>query len=647
MQRLIRTVSAAFVGLAALLTAGPAVAQQPRVSEQGQQARLTSGAIAGIVSDENGTALSGALVSALGGTLASTRTDELGRFTLRDLPPGEYLLRAHMRGFGASNAAVVRVDASPAFHSLQLRRTQAPVGTGGTAGAEAETDASVRARPIVAAGFGLPLGPEREADAETDTADAAGDHPHTETAWRLRHIRRSILKDSAPISVFTGGNDDLVADGSVFGRAVGSAAGLASALFTDFPFSGEVNILTTGAVAPGEVLSATAFPRGIAYLALAAPGTGGDWMIRAAMSEGDLSSWIVAGAFTSRPGSSHTYDFGLSYSTQEYVGGNPAALAAVSEGSRNVGELYAYDRWRLARSVAVDYGARYAHHDYLQNRGNFSPKVGVTLEPLSATRVRVGASQRMLAPGAEEFLSTGAPGPSLPPERTFAPLGAPGEAAAFRVERARTIDLVLERDIGADYVLGVGRFHQLVDDQLVTMFGLNPPDGPRSVGHYHVGNAGGFEADGWVVRFDTPAAARLQGSIHYSLARARWTGHGDVARLLPVAPAMLRRNAEDLHDLTSTVRADISETATRVFVIYKLNTGYVRSNTALERPGLDGRFELQVNQSLPVTFGGTRWELLLGLRNLFRDPDEAASVYDELLVVKPPMRLVGGFLVRF
>jgi hypothetical protein len=42
-----------------------------------------------------------------------------------------------------------------------------------------------------------------------------------------------------------------------------------------------------------------------------------------------------------------------------------------------------------------------------------------------------------------------------------------------------------------------------------------------------------------------------------------------------------------------------------------------------------------------------RWEVLVGMRNMFREPSDAASVYDELLVVRPPKRVVGGFLVRF
>ena len=197
---------------------------------------------------------------------------------------------------------------------------------------------------------------------------------------------------------------------------------MATSLFTDFPFSGEVNILTTGALAPGAVFSPTALPRGVAYLALSAPGPGGEWLIRGAMSEADLSSWIVAGAFASKAGGAHRYNLGLSYSTQDYQGGNPAALAAVTDGSRNAGELYAFDQWSLNSAITLDYGARYAHYDYLQARGLLSPRFGVAIEALPKTTIRATVAQRMVAPGAEEFLATNTPGPWLPPERTFAPL---------------------------------------------------------------------------------------------------------------------------------------------------------------------------------------------------------------------------------
>ena len=56
---------------------------------------------------------------------------------------------------------------------------------------------------------------------------------------------------------------------------------------------------------------------------------------------------------------------------------------------------------------------------------------------------------------------------------------------------------------------------------------------------------------------------------------------------------------------------------------------------------------MQVNQAFPLSVAGTKWEVLVGLRNLFRDPAQSGSVYDELLVVRPPTRVVGGVLVRF
>jgi len=39
--------------------------------------------------------------------------------------------------------------------------------------------------------------------------------------------------------------------------------------------------------------------------------------------------------------------------------------------------------------------------------------------------------------------------------------------------------------------------------------------------------------------------------------------------------------------------------------------------------------------------------VLLAVRNLFREELMDASMYDELLVVKPPKRIVGGVTVRF
>jgi len=638
MGRLTRDASVAFVGVAAIvLMALPVDAQSRRPSSLHTppqlQARALSGTVTGTVIDESGAGLPGAMVSALGITLASTVTDERGQFTFNQLPVGDYLLRAHMLGFAASTGALIRVGNTTPFQRVQLRRLDGAVATAGT------TESPVKARPIIAAGFELPRGAD---DASGSTT--ASEHPHDDASWWTRHLKRSILKDSAQVVVLTDDAAMVPSNGSVFGRAMGSAASVASSLFTDFPFSGEVNFLTTGAVAPGAMFSTTALPRGVAYLALAAPGAGGDWTIRAAMSQGDLPSWNVAGAYASTTDGPHDYDLGLSYSTQEYLGGNPAALAAVRDGSRNVGELYAFDEWAISPRLTVDYGARYAHYDYLQQRGLLSPKFGVAVEALPETTVRVAIEQRMVAPGAEEFLTTNAPGPWLPPERTFAPLR---EGSALRAERSRFFDIGVDRQLNDAVIVGVSRFHQSVDDQLVTIFGLSTPSGPQSVGHYYVAGAGAVEADGWQVRLNTSTGSRLQGSVQYSHTEARWIGRGAQDLLRTSAPGAIRPDVEDLHDLTTSLTADIRETATRVFIICKINNGFVNPALGGNPTMTDARFGIQVNQALPVAFAGTKWEVLIGLRNLFRDPADPASIYDELLVVRPPKRLVGGFLVRF
>lgn len=642
MARLARVLTAAVI-----LGAGGALIPEPaRAQGQGQQrptgpstspvtkmARLTAGTISGVVNDERGGPVAGARVTAIGATMALAFTDQNGRFATESLPAGEYVVRAQRSGFAASRRAIVRVGGTAAtVPQLELRRLDATAGTSGVA------EPPLPSRPIIAAGFSLP-----EAE-PADAAAAAGkdDHPHTETAWRLRHIKRSILKDRSNAIVLAGEDADLDNE-SVFGRAFGGAAsfaGYATSFLSDLSLNGEVNLLTTSAFGPGELFSGDGLPRGVAYLALGAPTPAGEWTVRAAMSEGDLASWIVAGSFVSKAGRAHAYHVGLSYSTQEYKGGNPIALAAMRDGSRNAAEFYGFDRWRLAPWFELDYGARYAHYDYIADRPLLSPRLGFTIEPVQGTRMSALVTQRMVVPGAEEFLPRAITGPALPPERTFAPF----DGSDMRVERARGLELLLEHQFGDAYVVGVRRFQQRVDDQLATMFRLAPAGSPESVGHYYLGTAGSFDASGWGLRISSPPSHRVRGAVDYSLARAEWTSRN--AALAAMAPALVRPETEDIHDITTSVETDIPETATRFYVLYRVNTAFTRAGN-LDRPGVDSRFDVQVNQALPFGVAGTKWEVLVGLRNLFRDANDPASVYDELLVVRPPKRVIGGFLVRF
>src|SRR5437868_10767840 len=94
--------AAAIVGL----TVASASAQTPGVRPaaltpvlQTQHARLSLGSIQGLVSDDRGGPLAGAMVSALGATAAMATTDARGRFVIQPLAPGNYALRVRLPGF--------------------------------------------------------------------------------------------------------------------------------------------------------------------------------------------------------------------------------------------------------------------------------------------------------------------------------------------------------------------------------------------------------------------------------------------------------------------------------------------------------------------------------------------------------------------
>jgi hypothetical protein len=622
--------AATIVGLTVVSASAQTSARRPGAftpTVQSQQARLSLGSIQGVVSDERGGPLAGALVSALGATAAMATTDARGRFVIQPLAVGEYVLRIHLAGFVSGRREGVRVGpATVEVSKIQMRRIEG-------------LSAPLTTRPIMAAGVSLPPG-------ENPTAEADN---HSETAWRLRHIQRGVLKqDGDVVSIADAASEQPLAPGnpSIFGRAYDNAATMAASFFGATPFSGEVNFLTTSAFGPGPLLVSDFVPRGVAYMSIGAPAASGRWDVRASMSQSDVSAWVIAGSFTSRIATSHDSAFGVSYSTQQYqnVSARPISLAGVSDDARNVGEIYASDRWTVSPAFAIDYGARYAHYDYLRRRSLLSPRIGFTLSPFENTRVIANVAQRMLAPGAEEFLPAATVGPWLPPERTFTPL----EGENFRVERARYYNVGLEHQFAGTYVLGVRRFEQRVDNQMATLFGLPVSGGPASPGHYAVANAGAVDAEGWGVRLHSVPTQRIRGFVDYSVTRAEWVSRGDMAAIAVWAPSAVRARNEDIHDLTTSIETDLPHTATRVFLLYKVNNAFARGGDPTHT-AVDYRFDVQVNQALPFmpVSGTARWEVLVGLRNMFRDATDLASIYDELLVVRPPKRVIGGVLIRF
>lgn len=592
------------------------------------------GAISGMVRDEKGQPVEHVIVSALGAVTTVAVTDATGRFEFGTLTPGPYLVRAHLSGFVAPRAEMIDVRSSARSESSILLRRE---------GAE----------PVLAAGFGAgafgaPVAPEPVEPPPAPVAAPAGSDTTTETTWRIRHGRRGILKDATLPAEFLDRDDDGAGDtGSLLAQLAGTS-GRVMSLFAEAPISGQVNLLTSGSFdSPQQLFSTDAVSRNIANVRFGAPaGDRADWTVAGALTQADISSWVVAGSYAMRAPARHRYDLGMSYSTQRYDGGNPLALRAFAEGSRNVGTVYAYDSFALSPAATVAFGGEYARYDYLANRTLLSPRLELTLTPARHTRVTGSVSRRALAPGAEEFLPPGDAGIWLPPQRTFSAIDPNRE---FRAETTMGGAVGVEHDFGLSTV-AVRGFSQRISDQVVTMFGADVPGQPEAkLGHYLVGNAGDRSADGVSAEFRAVIASRVHGSLRYSVARARILAAGDDTLML-LAPMDARPAQSTVQDVTARIETDVPETATRVMVLYQLSNGFARPGASLDALGsaVDGRFDVQVRQSLPfMNFSSARWEMLLAVRNFFRDSTVDQSFFDELLVVRPPKRVVGGVTLHF
>ena len=132
-------------------------------------------------------------MTAQGRDLLIIETDDVGRFQLRGIPAGTYLLRVQGRGFAASRREFVQVVPSRGTHfDVQLRRAAAPVMAPG-GGAVLAAGVGLSSTAAEAVGSTLPTSVLPVADAEA--ADAVP-HDHSSAAWRLRHAKRSVLRET-------------------------------------------------------------------------------------------------------------------------------------------------------------------------------------------------------------------------------------------------------------------------------------------------------------------------------------------------------------------------------------------------------------------------------------------------------------------
>ena len=160
---------------------------------------------------------------------------------------------------------------------------------------------------------------------------------------------------------------------------------------------------------------------------------------------------------------------------------------------------------------------------------------------------------------------------------------------------------------------------------------------------------------GWSAGARAALAQRVHGSVEYSLARTQWNprrrfGVHDSRRAVGGSAAVRadpRRvgvgGNRGAGDLDARPRAVPREQRVRPW-----RRQGADSPALAEHPAFDSRFDVQVRQSLPfLNFSTARWEMLLAVHNFFRETAADQSIYDELLVVHPPKRVVGGLTLRF
>lgn len=595
------------------------------------EAAMRTGLVAGTVRDDAGQGVAGVAVSAIGTSQAQARTDATGHFRL-PLVPGDYILRAARDGYVSPYRESVRIRASSQIER-NIVITRQP---------------DLKERKVLLASAGLTTGDAPMVPSlDEPVAPRSATVVERVQAWYLRYLPRTVLRDGGakpgervPL--------EFREHNSFFDRALRGSARAASAYFLDADFSGQVNLLTTSAVA---ATTGTRFdlPRGVAYLSVGAPvGTHGDWRVRGALSAGGVASWVALAEYESREVRPHAFRVGMSYGAQRQAG-TPGTAMLMSGPNRNAGSVYGIDRWRVRPGLEVEYGLRADRFDYVEGRGFLSPRAGVRVAVLPRTYVSLSAFRAVVAPGVDEFLPPTSAGTWLPPERTFSSL-VPIEG--FRPEQVLRWDAGVEREfgpIGQTRTVAVRRFHETTRNQLATMFGIG--EGGR-VGHYYVGTAGDVSLDGWSVKVAGQFAGRLRASVDYSVSVAQWE-HGQQAGAIQAAMrSAIRPARERLHDLTSSLQATVPETRTWVSVAYRMNSAFARPDAFGIEPILDGRFDVQVRQALPIQpIAGGTVEVLMAINNLFRDPSTGvsfgSSFYDELLTVRTPRRVMGGVQVRF
>jgi hypothetical protein len=556
-------------------------------------ARPPGGGLVGWVEDTRGTPVAGVVISLFGkGVDAAglvTMSDSGGRFFLPSLPAGSYTLRALAAGHLPAPARQVTV--------LPDRDSTFTVSL-------------------------TPLGVSPSAADPGEAADDASMDAAAELRWLLRHKRRSVLEDQGQI---------VAVDGALAAEAVAAPAHLASWLTG---VDGSVEVMANpagvgvGSAPPGFEAPAESF----SVLRLNGRMGAGSWSLGGLVADSQSTAWRMAAEFIIAPGGGHQIEAGSGYGTRLFQ----PLVSGDSDGRRDnraVGAIFVQDRWQATENVAYTAGARFSYIGFLGDRNHVDPFAGFEVKTDDRSRVRGTVATRTIVPGGD-LLTLSVMGSA--PAMAFAVID-----DGLRAERATHYEVAVDQAVGRSTVTARA-FYEDVDDQLVNAFG-----GPTEGRTLRIVNGGDLAARGMGLTLARRFGDGFSGSVSYTYGHS-WRREPAVVEEAGAPPDLFAYEDADFHDLVTRVETFIDTTDTRVIAFYRLNR---------LSPEVDGKkvnavantwFDVQLRQGLPFLGNLTRaeWEFLLAVRNLFYEPTEGA-VLDEVAVLNPPKRVLGGISVRF
>jgi hypothetical protein len=550
-----------------------------------------NGGLLGWVEDTRGVPVAGAVISLFGKGVGAaglvTLSDSTGRFFVPSLPPGSYTMRALRAGHVAPARQVTVLP----NRELRVTMSLTPEAEAAAAAAAAAADkAAEDARPRA----GSPSDNQRE------------------LAWLLRHKRRSVLEDRGGATDSEGTAAPQSASLTPFLPALGATLEVMT-----HPESVGLGDQLLDGDGPTASLSALRLQGRLSEL--------GTWSLGGLVSESGSTSWRMAAEFVLEAGE-HQIRAGSGYGTRML---RPAIEGPVQRDER-VGAIFVEDRWEACEELSATVGGRFSHVGFLERANYLDPMVMVQVRPTSGTAVTASVATQTLAPGGDLLtLSTLATAPSI----AMASMN-----QDLRAQRAMRMELAVEEARGPLRV----RAHAFYADAHNPLGNAFSADG--SVRSLRIFNTGHLTTRGMGLTVSRQIGV-VNGSMSYTYGHGWRVGMGGVPEDL-LSERALTFAETDFHDVVARVETVIAGTDTRLLALYRLNSLLPQGD---ERAVNSTRFDVQLSQGLPFLGDLTHadWDLLLAVRNFYYEADESGAILDEVAVLNPPKRVLGGIAVRF